>query len=226
MFNPMISNLVIILFGFLIGVILVASLRLKTTSPPYKECREKKENISCHLVHLIKLIKENPVFILFFNLIAMFIVLFLFSPIQINWLILLTSLLTGFMVSNKIFSLAKTGKIRVSGKTYLDIGPIQFNNFARKIGEQEIRKGVILDNYKWRVFIDEPDKVLDKIEYVEYLLHYTFSPPHRRINDRKSKFALDEEGYGSFVIDIKVKFKNGTEGSYTYFLDLSKQWPE
>jgi transcription initiation factor IIF auxiliary subunit len=53
-----------------------------------------------------------------------------------------------------------------------------------------------------------------------------FPHPNRRINDKSSHFALDSEGYGSFRMDITVKFKDGTEEYYEYFIDLSKPWVE
>jgi hypothetical protein len=44
---------------------------------------------------------------------------------------------------------------------------IRFNNHAKKIYIPTVSRS----SYKWRVFVDEKDeKVLDKIEYVEYLL--------------------------------------------------------
>lgn len=102
---------------------------------------------------------------------------------------------------------------------------ISFDNYAKKIDSREIR-GATYDWYKWRVFVNAPDDVLDNIEYVEYLLHPTFPRPNRRINYRPSKFALELEGWGSFGMSITIRFKDGTEKEYSYYLDLSKPWPE
>jgi len=97
---------------------------------------------------------------------------------------------------------------------------IRFNNYAKKIG----KKGDS-DWYQWRVFVDEEDKVLNRIEHVQYLLHRTFANPLRISDDRKTKFALESSGWGNFTIYITVRFKDGTEIDEEYFLDLKKEWP-
>lgn len=97
---------------------------------------------------------------------------------------------------------------------------IHFDNYAKKVG----RRGDH-DWYQWRVFVDENDNVLNKIEHVQYLLHRTFPNPLRISDDRKSKFALESSGWGSFTVYITVRFKDGTEEEERYFLDLSKEWP-
>jgi len=102
---------------------------------------------------------------------------------------------------------------------------ISFDNYAKKIGSREIR-GKTYDWYKWRVFVVAHDDVLNDIEYVEYLLHPTFPRPNRRTNIKANKFKLELEGWGSFNINITVRFKNGTEKEYNYFLDLTKPWKE
>lgn len=97
---------------------------------------------------------------------------------------------------------------------------IRFNNYAKKVGEKGDHNW-----YQWRVFVDEEDKVLNRIEHVQYLLHQTFPNPLRISDDRKSKFALESSGWGSFTIYITVRFKDGTETDEEYFLDLKKEWP-
>ncbi|KPV65060.1 MAG: YEATS family protein [Candidatus Bathyarchaeota archaeon BA1] len=98
---------------------------------------------------------------------------------------------------------------------------ISFNNYAKRVA----RRGNY-DWYEWRVFVDEDDTVLNKIEYVLYLLHPTFPNPIRIVHDKKSKFALESSGWGSFTMFITVRFKDGTEEEVRYFLDLSKKWPD
>lgn len=98
---------------------------------------------------------------------------------------------------------------------------IRFNNYAKKVG----RKGNY-DWYQWMVFVDEDNAVLDKIEYVSYVLHPTFPNPIRIVRDRKSKFALESSGWGSFKMFITVGFKDGNEEEVQYLLDLSKKWPD
>ena len=98
---------------------------------------------------------------------------------------------------------------------------IRFNNYARKIREERD-----YDYYKWRIFVDEQDDVLDQIAQVRYLLHETFPDPARVSRNRESKFALESAGWGSFTVFITVKFKDGTEKETEYYLDLDKRWPE
>src|SRR5574341_547764 len=97
---------------------------------------------------------------------------------------------------------------------------LSFNNYAKKIGSREVR-GTSYDWYKWRVFVDAPDDILDKIEYIDYLLHPTFPLPNRRVKHKQSKFALELEGWGSFSIAITVVFKDSIVEKYDYYLDLS-----
>jgi transcription initiation factor IIF auxiliary subunit len=99
---------------------------------------------------------------------------------------------------------------------------IKFNNYAEKIGE---RSGY--DWYKWCVFVDEDETILNEIDYVEYLLHKTFPKPKRIVKDRETKFALESEGWGEFYIFITIFFtKNGEKKEQRYWLSFDKQWPE
>ena len=97
---------------------------------------------------------------------------------------------------------------------------IHFNNYAEKIG---IKNN--LQWYRWKVFVDEPLEVLNTIKNVQYLLHKTFPNPVRISEDRNSKFALESSGWGSFKMYITVRFENGTEKEFEYYLDLTKRRP-
>ena len=98
---------------------------------------------------------------------------------------------------------------------------IRFDNYAKKAG----RRGSN-DWYQWRIFVNENEAVLDKIDYVSYILHPTFPNPIRIVRDRESKFALESAGWGSFTMFITIRFKDGTEQEVRYFLDLGKKWPD
>ena len=97
---------------------------------------------------------------------------------------------------------------------------IAFDNYARKILKRNDKT-----YFKWRIFVDEPDPVLDTIEEVQYLLHPTFAEPFQIRKNREDKFALERTGWGEFWIQITIKFKDGTTKSVRYYLDLSKDWP-
>lgn len=105
--------------------------------------------------------------------------------------------------------------------------PINFNNYAKKLPRRLIR-GTKQNWYRWRVFVNEPDEILNEIEYVDYLLHPSFPGPNRRVGQERknSKFYLESEGYAGFDMYITVKFKDGTEEETEYFLDINKPWPE
>jgi len=80
------------------------------------------------------------------------------------------------------------------------------------------------DWWEWAVWIDAPDEELDAIEYVEYVLHSTFSKPVREISDRSTKFRLETAGWGCFTIYAKAFLKNG--GIVEMEHELSLAYPD
>lgn len=101
------------------------------------------------------------------------------------------------------------------------VSKISFDNWARNVAIK--RQGQ--DWYKWRVFVSEPNQVIQQIDAVEYLLHHTFPDPLRRRTNPADKFALESAGWGEFDIYITVFFKNGSRLETSYYLNLSKPWP-
>jgi transcription initiation factor IIF auxiliary subunit len=79
--------------------------------------------------------------------------------------------------------------------------------------------------YRWRVFVDESEPVLEQIQQVEYTLHPTFPQPHQVRTDRRDLFALETAGWGEFTMLIDVKYRDGRIEKVPYWLDLSKKWP-
>src|SRR5690242_7675976 len=65
------------------------------------------------------------------------------------------------------------------------------------------------DWWSWSVWIDGTAEELRGIESVTYTLHPTFANPVRRVTDRRSKFRLDENGWGGFMIYGRVEMKAG-----------------
>jgi transcription initiation factor IIF auxiliary subunit len=65
------------------------------------------------------------------------------------------------------------------------------------------------DWWSWSVWIDGTAEELRGIESVTYTLHPTFANPVRRVTDRRSKFRLDENGWGGFTIYGRVEMKAG-----------------
>jgi transcription initiation factor IIF auxiliary subunit len=98
---------------------------------------------------------------------------------------------------------------------------LKFDNYSRFIGEKDGYR-----TYAWCVFMDVSKTVLSNIETVEYILHPTFPEPVRRINDREHCFVLQSEGWGDFVINIRVFFRDAQTMHSRYLLKLEEDnWP-
>jgi len=78
--------------------------------------------------------------------------------------------------------------------------------------------------YEWEVFVDESDSILDKIDHVVYFLHSTFPEPVRTVSKRDNQFALRTKGWGEFLINAQVVFKDKEVEQTEYRLNLSKSW--
>jgi len=83
---------------------------------------------------------------------------------------------------------------------------LHFRNTSRPIG----RRGSY-EYYEWRLFLDEPPEVLDRVDRVEYRLHPTFPNPVRTIDDRASRFELVSAGWGEFTVLITVYMRDGSQ---------------
>src|SRR4051812_5992348 len=99
---------------------------------------------------------------------------------------------------------------------------VKFSNYAQEMPQQGSKR----TRYRWRVFVDEPADVLDKIRSVEYQLHSTFANPVRVSDDRAAKFAIQSAGWGEFDIKTITRFQSGVEERSTYHLNLAQDWPE
>lgn len=78
--------------------------------------------------------------------------------------------------------------------------------------------------WDWTVFITGDERDLEKVDYVEYTLHETFSNPVRVIRDRgkgKEAFPLSTNGWGTFRIFIRVFLKDGNILSLSHDLKFS-----
>lgn len=76
------------------------------------------------------------------------------------------------------------------------------------------------DWWTWWIWIEADDVLLNEIEVVVYTLHPTFYEPVRRITDRKSKFKLKTDGWGTFTIYAKVILKDKEEIALKHELHL------
>lgn len=80
-------------------------------------------------------------------------------------------------------------------------GEITTRNTAKYVGDKR---------WDWTVYIDTDQKTLSSIDHVQYTLHPTFPNPVREVYDPRNGFALSSNGWGTFVIEIKVFFKDGS----------------
>jgi transcription initiation factor IIF auxiliary subunit len=76
------------------------------------------------------------------------------------------------------------------------------------------------DWWKWAVWIEGLNEALDRIDYVEWILHPSFPKPIRKKRDRASKFRLETGGWGVFQIRARVQLKNGLEIKLRHQLEL------
>jgi hypothetical protein len=98
---------------------------------------------------------------------------------------------------------------------------IKINNYSRPLREVN---GVMY--FEWRVFIDGPSQVLNRIAEVQYELHPTFDDRFQVRSDPNTRFALERGGWGEFRIPITIRYKDGRVEKTTYDLDLTKGWPD
>lgn len=81
-----------------------------------------------------------------------------------------------------------------------------------------------IDQFHLRVWVNGPPDELDRIERVEYRLHPTFQNPLLFSETRRSRFGINFWTWGMFDIEITVKFLDGEESKYSYY--LSYQLPK
>lgn len=102
------------------------------------------------------------------------------------------------------------------------IEEIKFTNYS-KISNSKNANDLRFD---WCVFMEADTRVLDRIEYVKYILHPTFINPERISKNKKERFAIYSNGWGTFSIKIEVVFKNKEIYKTDYYLVLKENaWP-
>jgi transcription initiation factor IIF auxiliary subunit len=64
--------------------------------------------------------------------------------------------------------------------------------------------------WDWTIFVDTDFDTLRQIDCVEYTLHPTFPDPVRKVcGHPETKFALSNNGWGTFTVKVKIQYKNG-----------------
>jgi transcription initiation factor IIF auxiliary subunit len=82
------------------------------------------------------------------------------------------------------------------------------------------QKYVDQDWWEWAIWIEGPEDELAEVQEVTYKLHPTFRKPVRTVTDRASKFRLESEGWGGFVIRVKIELKNEAVIKLNHELEL------
>ena len=81
------------------------------------------------------------------------------------------------------------------------------------------------DRWDWTVFIVGDSSTLEEIKCVEYTLHPTFPDPVRKICTKGSTsgrgFFLSASGWGTFIIKVKIMFKDGDVREFRHQLRFS-----
>ena len=83
------------------------------------------------------------------------------------------------------------------------------------------------DLWRWSVFLDDNGSGdLEKVDYVDYVLHPTFPNPRRTIRNHKTSFELSTSGWGTFQIRAFVHTKNGEKIKIEHHLVLKYNPPQ
>lgn len=65
--------------------------------------------------------------------------------------------------------------------------------------------------WSWSVWIDTPTEIMKQIDMVEYILHPTFHNRVQRKTRKEDRFLLSSNGWGEFMIHIKIYVSNREE---------------
>src|SRR5262250_3248687 len=91
---------------------------------------------------------------------------------------------------------------------------LRLSNTSTKIDKKQ---------YKWTLYIDADKSVLDRISYVEYLLHPAFDAPDRKIYSPRvgpRAFAVSDVAFRPAEITTVIHFRDGSKQYIDYTLRL------
>lgn len=134
-----INSIVLVMFGILLGVLLKVTMAYEPIEEEkMKELKQREgesflqylgRKTSREYQEKEKKIRESmpkPYQRALFGtgvLVIMLIIVLIITPIHMNWLIFIGSIIGGVIIYELIFYLAKAGKIKVSGESFFDIPP-------------------------------------------------------------------------------------------------------
>ncbi len=123
MISPLINSIVIAGFGFFIGIVLQIAMSIMPERNRESHSLKFNKGLQGFIDDANKSAKESremvqtagPAFWMsmfaFYGLIAILILIIIYSPLVMNWLVFLLALFTGFGLFEWIFTRAKAGKM-------------------------------------------------------------------------------------------------------------------
>ena len=102
------------------------------------------------------------------------------------------------------------------------MSPLRFRNElvktpSGKIKFRRYRDGGHERYHVW-LWLDEDDRILDRVESVEYELHPTFKNRIRGSASRSNKFSITFWAWGEFDVAIRVHMRDGSIREATHSL--------
>lgn len=83
------------------------------------------------------------------------------------------------------------------------------------------------DRWDWQVFLeDDLSGDIDKVSFVEYILHPTFPNPKRIRKSKEHNFLLSTNGWGTFMIRAFANTNSGEKIKLEHYLHLEYDPPE
>lgn len=82
---------------------------------------------------------------------------------------------------------------------------------SQSICTENVSRQISSKRWNWTVFIDPDSRKLSSVKCVEYTLHSSFPDPVRVVcdrGDRNRPYSLSSNGWGTFVIQVRVLFRN------------------
>ena len=93
-------------------------------------------------------------------------------------------------------------------------GQISFANTSTYVGS---------GNWNWTIYVQADTATLNRIQCVTYTLHPTFAPVPPVCNEQSSKFSLSANGWGTFVVNIRVLYKDKRMQNFQHQLVFTQQ---
>ncbi len=89
-----------------------------------------------------------------------------------------------------------------------------------KVGQSAQKDPNRNDFYEWEIWIENGDRDISEIDYVQYLLHSTFRNRLRTGKALTESFKIKSSGWGEFSIGISIFLKSGEQIQTSHWLQL------